>query len=124
MCEDKKNALFLAMGCTMDGFEKRKMERFDLEISAWLYVMSGGNNQELFEYKTKNICAGGAYFDTDSPLAVGTDVQAKITLPMNKFKELGGGHSQIDVSGSVVRADEQGMAVCFDNKYMISPYEM
>jgi len=28
------------------------------------------------------------------------------------------------VSGSVIRTDEKGMAICFDEKYTISPYEM
>ena len=73
----------------MNGFDQRKMERFDLELSALLYVVSGGNNQEPFEYKTKNICAGGAYFETESSFAVGTDVKLDISLPFDKFKELG-----------------------------------
>jgi len=120
----KPNDLFLANEFAMIGFEKRKMERFDLELSAWLYVVGEDGNQEPFEYKTKNICAGGAYFNTTSPLAMGTDVQTNITLLINKFKELGGKRSQINVAGSVIRADERGMAVCFDEKYTISPYEM
>ncbi len=101
--------------------EKRKMERFDLELPAWLYLVDESEELEPFEYKTRNICAGGAYFNTDSPFAVGTDVKINITLPINKFKELGGKHTRIDVSGSVIRADEQGMAVCFDKKFKIEP---
>jgi hypothetical protein len=103
------------------GTEKRKMERFDLELPAWLYVKGEKGKQKPFEYKTKNICAGGAYFDTDSPLAVGTDMKINIRLPFDKLKELRGKKTRIDVSGLVTRTDEQGMAVCFDKKFSIMP---
>ena len=105
----------------MVGTEKRKMERFDLELPAWLYVVDETGEQEPFEYKTKNICAGGAYFDTDSPFAIGTDVNVNIVLTLNNLKPFGGKKSRIYVSGSVIRTDRHGMAVCFDKRYSIMP---
>jgi len=37
------------------------------------------------------------------------------------LEKMGGQRSRIDVSGSVIRTESQGMAVCFDKKYNISP---
>jgi len=44
-----------------------------------------------------------------------------LILPLDKFKSGEDNRSRIDVSGSVIRKESQGMAVCFDKKYSISP---
>ena len=101
--------------------EKRGMERFDLELPTRLYVMDDTGEQKTFEHKTKNISSRGALIDTDSPFAVGTEVKLNITVPIDKLKDLGGKRSTIDVSGSVVRTDSNGMAICFNKNFCIMP---
>ena len=103
--------------------ERRKMERFSLELPASFFVTDDILENKPIELMTSNICSGGAYFDTNTPFKIGTDVKINITLSLDKIKKLGGKSSRIDVSGSVIRSDEKGMAVCFNKKFSITPYE-
>ena len=103
--------------------ERRDMERFDLELPALLSMDNDkSGNPRAFEVITHNICSGGAFFKTDTPLSVGTDVKMDLILPLEKFKHGKDKRSRIHVSGSVIRTEKQGMAVCFDRKYLIEPY--
>ncbi len=70
---------------------------------------------------TSNICSGDAFSKTEKPLSVGTDVKREIILPLVKSKNVKCNRSSIYVAGSVIRSDQQGMAVCFDKKYHILP---
>jgi hypothetical protein len=103
--------------------EKREMERFDLELPALLSMMDENENQRAFEVMISNICSGGAFFKTDQPLSVGNHVKMDLILPLYKFKKYGGKRSRVDVSGSVIRTNDQGMAVCFDKNFQISPLD-
>jgi Tfp pilus assembly protein PilZ len=106
----------------MERVEKRKMDRFSLELPALLSIKDENRKQRSIEVMTGDICSGGAFFRTNKPFTVGTDVKMDLILPSDKFKKLGGKRSRINVSGSVIRTDELGMAVCFDKKYRIAPY--
>jgi PilZ domain len=101
--------------------EKRKIERFTLELPALISMNDETGKQKAFEVMTRNICAGGAFLLTDKPLPVGTNVKMDLILPLDNLQEMGARRSRIDVSGAVVRTDLQGMAVCFDKKYSIEP---
>jgi hypothetical protein len=102
--------------------EKREMERFDLELPALLSMMDATGKPWAAEFMIRNICSGGAFFKTDNPLSVGTDVKIDLILPSVKFKKTGSERSRVQVSGSVIRTESHGMAVCFDKKYSISPW--
>ena len=106
----------------MTRIEKRKMERFSLELPARLTWTGKDKKHESMEQLTSNICAGGAFFKTQKPLSIGTELKINITLPLDKFKNIKAKRSYISVSGSVIRIDQQGMAICFDKKYKILPY--
>jgi len=101
--------------------KKRKMDRFSLELPAWISAADHNGNPRSFEVVTRNICAAGAFLQTDQPLPVGTDIEMNLILPLDIPSNKGNIRSRIDVSGSVVRTESQGMAVCFDKKYQISP---
>ncbi len=105
----------------MIAFEKRKMERFSLELPTSLSVVNARRNKEPIELFTRNVCAGGAFFKTERPLSVGTDLKIDLIVPLDRIKNLKGKRSRIDVSGSVIRTEDQGMAVCFGKKYRIEP---
>ena len=106
----------------MAHLEKRKMERFNLELPALLSTNDENGNPKAVEFIISNICSGGAFFKTDEPFSVGTDVKMDLILPLDKLNKPGGKKSRVDISGSVIRTDDKGMAVCFDKKYRISPY--
>jgi hypothetical protein len=108
----------------MIGFEKRKMERFSLELPVYLIVKNSNRKQETTGFQTINICAGGVFIKTDEPLSVGAEVRLSMILSLERIKKFRGKKSLINVSGSVIRTDEKGMAVCFNEKCTISPYEM
>jgi hypothetical protein len=105
----------------MNFIEKREMERFALNLPALLSIKAESGNTRAFEFMIRDICAGGAFFKTDTPLSVGTDVKMDLIIPLDKFKTGKNNRSRIDVSGSVIRTERQGMAVCFDKKYSITP---
>lgn len=97
------------------------MDRFDMELPAWISTIDINGNPWSFEVKTRDICAGGAYLLTDQPLLVGTDLAMNLILPLSNIPEMENRHSRIDVSGSVIRTESEGMAICFDKRYQISP---
>ena len=56
-------------------------------------------------------------------MSKGTELKMDLILELDRLHELGGRQSHIHVSGLVIRTDQQqGMAVCFDRKYKISPH--
>ena len=108
----------------MTEVERRQMERFSLEVPALLSTVDESGQPKTFEIMTNNICAGGAFFITDKPSSVGTDVKMELIISFKKVNKFSNKKTRINVSGSVIRTDEKGMAICFDEKYTISPYVM
>ena len=102
--------------------DRRKMERFDLQLPTKLFWTGENKEQESIELITYNICAGGTYFMTNSPLPQGTEVKMDVTLQRDKPSEPKRRLSIIDVSGHVIRTDHNGMAICFDREYKILPH--
>ena len=102
--------------------EKRRVDRFSLQLKASVSINDEDGKQRSIKVMTGDISSGGAFFRTNTPFSVGTDVKMDLILPSDKFKKLGGKRSRINVSGSVIRTNALGMAVCFDKKYRIEPY--
>jgi len=101
--------------------DKRKMERFDLELPAKLTWAEKDNERESIELMTSNISSDGAFFKTNKPLTVGTAVKLAVILPLNKFKNVKYKNSHIHLSGSVIRTNHRGMAIRLGKKYEILP---
>ena len=106
----------------MERIEKRKIERFNLKLPTKLSWAGKDKEHKSIELMTSNICSGGAFFKTNKPLTVGTDAKLAVILPLGKFKIVKHKILYIDVLGSVIRTDQQGMAIRFDRKYRISPH--
>ena len=106
----------------MNKSDRRKSERFDLKLSTKLSWSGKDKKIESIELMTINICSGGAYLVTESPLLMGTEVKIGMILSSDNIQKMGGQRSRIDVSGSVVRTESKGMAIFFDRNYKISPY--
>ena len=108
--------------------EKRGLERFDLEIPARIKTTFSSKEDETIDLLTSDISSGGAFFHTTKPLAEGTDVKIDLILPIAGLcKKLDEGSEQyqrafIKISGKVLRAESEGMAIAFDEDYEISPW--
>jgi len=102
---------------------KRQMERFNLSVPAVITLKGDGNLslKPTATLKTKNICAGGAFMITDEPLKIGVEVDVELHLAFftgNVEREC---HSNVRISGSIIRSESSGMVVKFDDKYQITP---
>lgn len=108
-----------------DTKERRKLQRFSLEIPAKIEVIGAGKQRGKIELLTDNICAGGAFFKTPKPLPEGTQIKIDMVLPLEHLKRLSEEYSRayIKVSGTVLRTEPSGMAVSFDEDYELRPYE-
>jgi hypothetical protein len=71
--------------------------------------------------ETDNICSGGAYFHTLSPLPKGTQVKIDMVLSSQKLRIPKNRRPHIKVSGNVLRSEATGMAIRFDKEYRIIP---
>ena len=103
--------------------EKRKMERFTLQLMARVSVQGLDEDKQVIEFLTKNISAGGAFIQTPGPLHVGTQLNIEVLLPIGEIKKVKGEMALIKVTGSVIRTDEKGMAISFDEDYRILPLQ-
>jgi hypothetical protein len=103
--------------------ERRRLGRFRLEIPATIEVLNSELERVTCGLKTSNISSGGAFFHTKEPLPEGTPVKIDLILPLEKLKKLKNDHKQayIKVSGKVLRSESKGMAISFDQDYVIRP---
>ena len=89
---------------------RRKYERFDVSLQAKLALVE---QQHSFDLSTRDISAGGAFFDTEKPVTEGCKVTIEITISNETLKKMTGYGSCIKVDGVVVRSDSDGIAVSF-----------
>ena len=95
-------------------YERRRLERFDLQVPAKIEVLSSADMVPVTELLTKDICAGGAYFPTKLPLAAGTKVKLDILLPLRSVSAIPDNtRGLIKVNGTVIRSGPAGMAIGF-----------
>ena len=98
--------------------DKRKIERFEIELPARLETNSS-NRKQVFDLVTKNISAGGAFVITSSPFSDGLRIKMSLTTQNRKLAELTGSQSLIECEGCIVRVAPTGVAVCFDKECQI-----
>ncbi len=101
---------------SLNGENKRKFERYSANFPATLALNTGIGDQKLY---TKNISAGGALFHSEQPFQEGMKITVEIVLENDTFEKLTGYQSCIRVTGTVVRSDQEGVAIRFgDHKIM------
>jgi hypothetical protein len=104
--------------------EQRKLERFDLRVPATIEVVAEHQNpqKKILHVMTKNICDGGAFFNTTSPhLPEGTQVKIGLVLTFGRLRGLTGSRARLKASGSVLRVESGGIIIRFDKSYKIMP---
>ena len=104
--------------------ERRKMERFSLELPTSLWVTSQSEKSEPIELLTSNVCAGGAFYNTEKPLPSGIELKVNFMVPLDNLKNIDVKKVSVEVLGWVIRTTNQGMAVCFDEKCKISSCQL
>jgi hypothetical protein len=99
--------------------EKRKLERFDLKMPAKLEPVGMEDVYGAFNLATCDVCSGGAFFHTTETLPEGTPVSIEMCLPLQRFRVLRESAKQVFllVQGTVLRCQQDGMAVCFSKDY-------
>ena len=90
---------------------RRRIERFSMSIPSKVSsIMHDHSDQTL---ATKNISAGGVFFEIEQAYPVGTAVTLNISLDFGNRKP-GTFQTRFQVEGTVVRCEATGMAIAFD----------
>jgi hypothetical protein len=97
--------------------EKRTVERFDLQLEAFVSLPGSVSQNEAESLVTRDISMCGAFLITDRPLPVGSKVCVDMVLTLEGRTKQGAQQA----SGKVLRTDNEGMAVGFDNQSRILP---
>ena len=101
--------------------EKRKIERFDLHLETFWNVQNKGIVDKTPVLLTRNISSAGAYLTTTNPLPVGTNMDLKFFLSQPKLSnESKDQKIKIWTRGKVIRTEEGGMAVEFEEQSKVS----
>jgi hypothetical protein len=101
--------------------EKRKVERFDLELEAFVSLPGETDPSDMGKLVTRDVSMNGVYLVTDAPLPVGSKVNVDMILTLGGRKKQNAQQAWIKASGKVLRTDNQGMAVSFDDQSRILP---
>ena len=101
--------------------EKRKVERFDLQLEAYVSLPGETSHADMGNLVTRDISMSGVFLVTDRPLPVGAKVNVDMILTLGGKKAQNSQQAWIKASGKVLRTDNQGMAVSFDDKSRIMP---
>lgn len=92
--------------------EKRLVTRYNLQVPVQVEAYTDGG-REAYEWKTRDVSSGGAFILTNgNNLEKGTDL--KVNIFLNSFT---GSGSWVEMNGRVVRAEEDGIGVCFEGQY-------
>ena len=104
--------------------EKRKIERFDLHLETFWNVLNKGIVDKTPMLLTRNISSEGAYLTTNNPLPVGTNMDLNFFLSQQGLsKDSKDKKIKIWTRGKVIRTEEGGMAVRFEEQSKVSQLE-
>jgi c-di-GMP-binding flagellar brake protein YcgR len=101
--------------------DQRSFERFDLKVPAKVGIRGAEHERVEISLLTRDICAGGAYMETETPLPQGTRVKVDFMLSIEKLKEMLDSQCRVLVEGEVIRTENNGVAIRFDDNYQIIP---
>lgn len=116
----------------MSGDESRQHERFSVRIKTKVSAETLSGKTPIMEFRTANISSGGAFIETDNPLPLVSkvrlefllsleDLQAlKFVLSLDTLKAWNGNRLWVSATGIVLRCQEDGMGIMFDENYQIS----
>lgn len=104
--------------------EKRKVERFALQIETMLHVPDDSATDTSQRLISRDISSDGVFLITNNPLPIGTRVDLDLLLRLNElnsnFKDK---LINISTSGEIIRIEEGGFVVRFDKHHKVSEFE-
>lgn len=112
--------------------ERRMHERYSLRIQTKMTAETLSGKTPLMEFITANISAGGAFIETKTPLPLASKVRLefllsledlqmlKFILSLKTLKNWKGTRVWISATGIVVRHENDGMGIMFDENYQIN----
>ncbi|MBT8362655.1 MAG: hypothetical protein HKP41_00085 [Desulfobacterales bacterium] len=113
--------------------EQRLNERFSMLLPVRISTQGSGGKEVFFESITANISSGGVFISTTDPLPVASKVYLEFLIDFEDLKKLRfilsfeslrnyqGKPVWVNVSGIVIRHQEDGMAIIYDDDYQLSP---
>ncbi len=104
--------------------ERRQIERLEMQTPARIEVVAKGGNKISLQAETKDISSRGAFFITENPIEKDAKLDIELILSMEKLQKLLDGNQQIkiQIQGTVIRNDPDGIAVSFGRKYQITTF--
>lgn len=116
--------------------EQRAQERFILQLPAKLSTEAGFEGNKLTdESVVANISSSGAFLFTKRKLPLASKVyieffidledlkKLRFILSLDSLKSSSGKKIWVKATGIVVRGEEKGLAIIFDQDYQLSPME-
>ena len=94
------------------GQDRRGIGRFNLRLRSLIKELR--EREKILELYTRDVSSDGAFFYTNDPLPVDTDLSMTLFLPAGPTPK-----GKISVDGKVIRTEQEGMAVRFNPNYTL-----
>jgi hypothetical protein len=104
--------------------EKRKVERFDLQIETIVQIQDESGMDRTQRLFTRDISSNGVFLKSNNPLPIGTMIDLNFLLSLNELNVDSANKAvTINTSGIIIRTEEQGFAVQFDKQHIVSEFK-
>ena len=118
----------------MKSHDSRRQERFSLDIQANLSAEVMSNGKKITEETmATNISSGGAFVTTHLQIPLASKVyleflvdyeqlkMLRFILSLDSLKAFTGNKIWVKATGIVIRVEEKGVGIIFDQDYQLSP---
>lgn len=117
----------------MESKDRRLQERFSLKIQVKLNAVDASGNEVAEKVIASNISAGGAFLQTDIKISLASKVyleflvdydqlkKLRFILSLDSLKKFTGRKIWVRATGVVIRVEENGLGIIFDQDYQLSP---
>jgi hypothetical protein len=101
--------------------ERRAYIRYDMKLPATIQPVPGNDENEYHLLLTRDISHMGAYFNMMKTFPYDGQIQVEILIEVSNHRNQSI-YLYMTTSGEVVRCDESGLAVSFDEDFRLSPF--
>lgn len=99
--------------------DRRKIERFGIHAPARVETALQSGDCRTFSLMTRDLSSSGAFVSTQEPLGEGVKVKLELQLTLRSLQRFAGAgeRAKVLVRGTIVRSDENGMAIAFQGRH-------
>jgi hypothetical protein len=101
--------------------EKRKIKRFTMALPSIVWPQTENSEMPPLYLISRDVSSNGAFFLTPTSLDAGTRVGVILFLELGASTQQKASKAQVTLNGIITRVEKEGMAVCFEKKFKISP---